>query len=284
MAKKTNYLTELIERHERWKAEGGERLEEEEQAVAQDLYAMFKFQNPSLTFSCIYDRPASGDPEDLWDFGTVRHAGRTIGRANSSIKVSGPPLTWEMNGSGRADTSTSSSSISTKRTSSSSTKVDLPPLPSSPQSPRAPSVYEQSTVRHLPSGGPVTNNGQETHEREPLDEDNYDDQYPDTYPRGVSIVERKRDVEDDEELPDTTMLDSVILPAIASVSDFLHLSGHVHSCCPQLFPRVSTQEARVALSALQRAFAEAERIIPGVTLELVNEIVDSVERVEEDQQ
>lgn len=50
----------------------------------------------------------------------------------------------------------------------------------------------------------------------------------------------------------------------------------------QLFPRVSTQEARVALSALQRAFTEAERIIPGVTLELVNEIVDSVERVEED--
>ena len=49
----------------------------------------------------------------------------------------------------------------------------------------------------------------------------------------------------------------------------------------QLFPRVSTQEARVALSALQRAFTDAERIIPGVTLELVNEIVDSVEHVEE---
>ena len=31
MAKKTNYLTELIERHERWKAEGGERVEEEDE-------------------------------------------------------------------------------------------------------------------------------------------------------------------------------------------------------------------------------------------------------------
>lgn len=50
----------------------------------------------------------------------------------------------------------------------------------------------------------------------------------------------------------------------------------------QLFPRVSTQEARVALSALQRSFTDAERIIPGVTLELINEIVDSVERVDED--
>jgi serine/threonine-protein kinase 24/25/MST4 len=30
MAKTTNYLTELIERHERWRAEGGARQEEEE--------------------------------------------------------------------------------------------------------------------------------------------------------------------------------------------------------------------------------------------------------------
>jgi hypothetical protein len=51
---------------------------------------------------------------------------------------------------------------------------------------------------------------------------------------------------------------------------------------PQLFPRVSTQEARVALSTLQRAFTEAERIIPGVTTELIHEIVDSVERTEID--
>jgi len=64
MAKKTNYLTELIERHERWKAEGGERLEEETQDRLEDL-------------------PATTDPEDLWDFGTVRSTARpsTIGRA-----------------------------------------------------------------------------------------------------------------------------------------------------------------------------------------------------------
>lgn len=53
MAKKTSYLTELIERHERWKAEGGERLEEEEQAVSQDLYAVFKFQNPSCLLTSL---------------------------------------------------------------------------------------------------------------------------------------------------------------------------------------------------------------------------------------
>ena len=32
MAKKTSYLTELIERHQRWKDEGGEQKEEEDAA------------------------------------------------------------------------------------------------------------------------------------------------------------------------------------------------------------------------------------------------------------
>jgi hypothetical protein len=68
----------------------------------------------------------------------------------------------------------------------------------------------------------------------------------------------------------------------------LHRSVFIKECfwlltlSVQLFPRVSTQEARVALSSLQRAFTEAERIIPGVTMELVNEIVESVEHVEDD--
>jgi len=37
MAKKTSYLTELIERHERWKAEGGGRHDDEEQDLVSDL-------------------------------------------------------------------------------------------------------------------------------------------------------------------------------------------------------------------------------------------------------
>ena len=45
MAKKTSYLTELIERHERWKAEGGERLEEETQDRLEDLSVMFLIKN-----------------------------------------------------------------------------------------------------------------------------------------------------------------------------------------------------------------------------------------------
>jgi serine/threonine-protein kinase 24/25/MST4 len=30
MAKKTSYLTELIERHERWKAEGGDKQDDDD--------------------------------------------------------------------------------------------------------------------------------------------------------------------------------------------------------------------------------------------------------------
>lgn len=40
MARKTNYLTELIERHERWKAEGGERIEEEERHHVENAYVI----------------------------------------------------------------------------------------------------------------------------------------------------------------------------------------------------------------------------------------------------
>ncbi|KAK7695096.1 hypothetical protein QCA50_002286 [Cerrena zonata] len=232
MAKKTNYLTELIERHERWKAEGGEKVEEEERQQVEDL--------------------AAADPDDLWDFGTVRHVA-TVGRAQQNpMQVSGPPLTWENNGTHRTGSSSSSSvsGYSRKDTSSLASSItakgELPPLP--PSAPATPQKLDQSTIRHGASGL----------SREPSDE--YDDDYEDQV-----VDARAHQGPGDDELPDTTMLDSVVLPAIAS-----------------LFPRVSTQEARVALSALQRAFTDAERIIPGVTLELINEIVDSVEHVEED--
>jgi serine/threonine-protein kinase 24/25/MST4 len=249
MAKKTSYLTELIERHERWKAEGGERLDEEEQDNVQDL-------------------PASGE-EDLWDFGTVRHASRpsTVGRTPNPIQVSGPPLTWENNSAPRMDKSASSrrgggsASSSTSYSSSVTAKGELPPLP--PSLPATPKRFDQqATVR----GGIETSSGHPI-QREPSNEfEDYNDQYVDNFPESAEALLQKPippQLEDD--LPDTSMLDSVILPAIAS-----------------LFPRVSTQEARVALSSLQRAFTEAERIIPGVTMELVNEIVDSVEHVEDE--
>jgi hypothetical protein len=47
MAKKTSYLTELIERNERWRAEGGDKAEEHEQDPNFDL----------LVFTSVQDLP-----------------------------------------------------------------------------------------------------------------------------------------------------------------------------------------------------------------------------------
>lgn len=66
-AKKTTYLTELIERHERWQATHGSRSLEEEDDHHQK-------ESPT--------RPTP-EEEDLWDFGTVRPAG---GRGFGGLK------------------------------------------------------------------------------------------------------------------------------------------------------------------------------------------------------
>ena len=57
-AKKTTYLTELIERYERWQAKHGHQSSEDEDEYTEE-------QQPA-----IHD-----DNEDLWDFGTVRPVG-----------------------------------------------------------------------------------------------------------------------------------------------------------------------------------------------------------------
>lgn len=234
MAKKTSYLTELIERHERWKAEGGERQDDEEQDLVSDLCVYLTFSVSWLDFFSSI-RPGTVDPEDLWDFGTVRHTSRpsTIGRANP-----GPPLTWENNGTTRSDLTDGSttrrgsgSSGSSKYASSvTTTKGELPPLPpSNPHTPTKPK-FEQSTVRHMRSpGGPDVSGpkgGQKIVQREPSDDyEDYEDQYEYTKPDGLQhkMEDLQLDHEDDS-FPDTTMLDSVILPAIASVSIYHILS------------------------------------------------------------
>ncbi|EGD96959.1 STE/STE20/YSK protein kinase [Trichophyton tonsurans CBS 112818] len=61
-AKKTTYLTELIERYERWFAKNGNRLPDDDE---DDAYHQQEQNQPAM---------AGGD-DDLWDFGTVRPAG-----------------------------------------------------------------------------------------------------------------------------------------------------------------------------------------------------------------
>lgn len=63
-AKRTTYLTELIERHERWQAIHGRGTPDDDDERASE-------QPPPAK--------STADDEDLWDFGTVRPAGRNAG-------------------------------------------------------------------------------------------------------------------------------------------------------------------------------------------------------------
>lgn len=154
------------------------------------------------------------DPEDLWDFGTVKTTGRpgTIGRA-SGVQTSGPPLTWDYNNNNNNNTPRSRGSsgsgasiagtrrgpsMETDTTTTSSITVKADRLPSLPSSDRSSSrrLDQQATVRHGVVGSAEGNGVL----REPSDEyDDLEDHHP------------------EDDLPDTTMLDSVVLPAIASV-------------------------------------------------------------------
>jgi serine/threonine-protein kinase 24/25/MST4 len=177
----------------------------------------------------------SADQEDLWDFGTVRHGGRpgTIGRNQNSVRVPGPPLTWE-NDEGYAERQDESIQPPSNRASTSfgssvaAKATSLPPLPPSP----ATSRFEQSTVRHMPPQQkpsiPVATPAEQQHQDAYED---YDDQYVETYSttKGSMIQQKLQEQIEDDDLPDTTMLDSVILPAIASVSYHFNLLHSLQS-------------------------------------------------------
>ncbi|KAK7542773.1 serine/threonine-protein kinase 4 [Phyllosticta citribraziliensis] len=157
-AKKTTYLTELIERHERWVLKHGKDAESES-------------ENESESES--EPRPAVDD--DLWDFGTIRPAGRNQGlkamndaatnarsrtdRTTDSRGAPLSPLKTAFSGNGEENTPTVRTASPTrsqpardlsppKRSAPgppvSPSKVPLPPSPEKPLGPRAP-FRESST-------------------------------------------------------------------------------------------------------------------------------------------
>ncbi|KAG8741646.1 putative protein serine/threonine kinase [Ceratobasidium sp. 414] len=249
LAKKTSYLTELIDRHERWRAEGGGSRHGDNDDGGR------------------VDRDVEmGGPEadDLWDFGTVRHVGGGSGAVGSnpaargSMEYLGPSPGSSGSGAGgagvkpgmngRTATMSSGGSGSSNLPSAANITIkgDVPPGLGQTTQPQPQARWESptrgGTLRAVGSAG-----------------------FGDEDDEGLEV-----EIQGDsggqgagEDYEARVMLDSVVLPAITS-----------------LFPRVS-RDAHVALTNLQRAFEEAERMIPGVTLELVNEIVDSVEHVEE---
>lgn len=254
LAKKTSYLTELIDRHERWRAEGGGSRNEDDGGGRGN-------EDTDM---------AGAEADDLWDFGTVRHVG-TMGRnmdtsgsglgsnpaARSSMEYVGPgsgsASVARPGMNGRTGTMSSSGSGSSNLPSAANITIkgELPPGLAAQTPGRygdPPGKYADPNARYdsPPRGGTLRAVGNAG-----FGDGDEDDEGGASGAAGGDDYEAR------------VMLDSVVLPAITS-----------------LFPRVS-RDAHVALTNLQRAFEEAERMIPGVTLELVNEIVDSVEHVEE---
>ncbi|PYI10581.1 putative Ste20-like serine/threonine protein kinase [Aspergillus sclerotiicarbonarius CBS 121057] len=156
-AKKTTYLTELIERYERWNAVNGNRgTEEEEEAVQEPLAKT----------------PSPEDEDDLWDFGTVRPAGRApalkpMKEADMNTRVH-ETNEWNMKDDHRREMSRPKNSIpstplQTKHMPSavpkplSPTKIPLPPSPIKQTSgdlpPQTPSHLQQPFSRQ-PKGSP----------------------------------------------------------------------------------------------------------------------------------
>jgi serine/threonine-protein kinase 24/25/MST4 len=231
----------------------------------------------------------------LWDFGTMRHVGGggTVGRV-AAPPVAAPILEEEAyghqpesrNGSSHPGGNSNPYSHNANGYSSSSTltnlKTELPPVP-------------QSVPAHV---GSTPNKALPTPTPSPTKANRYaDDDEEGTVRRMAERREASYGSDGSEELRldleratlaspvPPTMLDSVVLPAIASVRagsiPFTIYHSDANVVFPQLFPRVSTADARLALTNLRAAFIEAEKKIPGVTDEIVNEVVDSVEHVED---
>lgn len=210
MAKKTNYLTELIERHERWKAEDGEKSDDREQVRDYDEFVTLSLVSSYNTDVSLCSQHNS-DPEDLWDFGTVRHVGATVGRTQHSPVIDDH---GGRNGNLSAYSITPTPSNITGTTAydrkqpidypSTANKGDhLPPIPPPPTK-----KYDvEATVKHaLPKG---SGTAKAMIQREPSDEyDDYDEDF---------VHHEGQNGNGESELPDTTLLDSVVLPALASV-------------------------------------------------------------------
>jgi len=205
-ARKTAYLTELIDKHQQWKAAGGGEAEEDGGDAADD------FGGPE-------------EEEDLWDFGTVRQpqgqpAARTTGDASQASE----------NGHRNGGLRHPSSARSNLRGSE-----DRPSM--------SPSVVSgQSTLRQNAAPAAKTSTLGPDYDSDDSDEE---------------VYEHASSGEETD--PDGLMLNTVVIPAMAT-----------------LFPRISNDEGRRVLVRLQEAFIDAERTIPGLTFELVQEITRSM--------
>lgn len=184
-AKKTTYLTELIERHERWQAVHGHRSPEDDDD--EDTIQQYHEREP--------------ENEDLWDFGTVRPvAGTRTGglrpmkpsetNARASIEPSTAKTKFDFDETVKAPSSPPRSPAknlfpSTNNTPLSPAKV---PLPASPVKQPVPSKKDDRFQPHRPP--PSTPSGviAKTQHKDSPGEDEYDKALQATLAQDVSYL------------------------------------------------------------------------------------------------
>ncbi|BEJ17539.1 hypothetical protein CspHIS471_0609400 [Cutaneotrichosporon sp. HIS471] len=254
-ARKAGYLTELIERHEKWKNEGGAKPDE----AARDL-------GP--------EEPGFGPADDgMWDFGTIRNTlPATVSRASRPLPEPGvmpsapsPVLASSMSSQQQMPyqppgieyySDTMQRAVPQQRA-----PLDVDPMAQmaqahpSPAHPSHPPHAVQPHPHPHPHPQPLAGS---LHAIPPAHFDHMDHlQQAQHMPPHLM----PDPLDDDED----SMLDNVIVPAIGS-----------------LVARIPNDEAaRVVLDRLRQAFEAAERQIPGVTSAFVLEIVENVEQVDE---
>ncbi|KAK5943370.1 Serine/threonine-protein kinase PAK 6 [Knufia obscura] len=170
-AKKTTYLTELIERHERWQAKYGNRNPEDEEE--EETY---------------HQQEQDAENEDLWDFGTVRPVGGSRGgglrpmkasetNARASVEPRSSKEKFDFDDTVKAPVSPPRSPAKDIfspdiRTSLSPSKVPLPesPVKQQPQTQRESQLQPQRPAPQTPA---VSNNKQQRNHRDSPSEDEY---------------------------------------------------------------------------------------------------------------
>ncbi|OCF43812.1 STE/STE20/YSK protein kinase [Kwoniella heveanensis CBS 569] len=240
-ARKASYLTELVERYEKWKSEGGGKSDDGGRGDGMSSEAGYG--------------PAS---DALWDFGTVRNA--LPAQPGTVSRATGRPIST---GAGGKPTSASPAP-----------RTDLPPSISGRGLPTVPSSSSQATIipfesGHEPAFQTIRNalpQGVQQHSplahplhQLPREQQQIAQQQQQQQQQSEISPVHPHEEENDEDV----MLEGVIVPAINSLAT-----------------RVPNDHAREALARLRQAFIEAERSIPGVASAFVLEIVENVEQVD----
>ncbi|BGP38751.1 hypothetical protein JCM10449v2_002688 [Rhodotorula kratochvilovae] len=252
-ARKTAYLTELIERLERWKAEqdeGGARGGDDGSGES---------ENEALP-----------QQDDLWDFGTVRHiharadGPATLRRRQHQQHQQHPhqqqhhPPAPHPHAQHRAPPAPPAVAPAIRTHDYADTVRGAPPPSAS-----AHSEYDEYSSAASSAAGDADARARAAldHERERLEQLRLrDEQYAQAQLQGRAAQEEQD--EEEEDAQGGEIIDTVVLPVLDSIHD-----------------RITNPAARESIRRFRAALQQVEREVPGLINVFVSEVVDSVETI-----